>query len=251
MKSHLELSDRVAIVTGASSGIGAESARALAVAGARVVLVGRSDARLNAVQAEIEAASGTSAVVLEDVSADDAPDRIVAATLEAFGKVNILVHAAGIFLPASFPETTDDILDRQWLTNVRAPYRLTRSAEPHLGAGASVIFFSSICGYVGFPNATAYCATKGAVEMLVKSLSTEFAPRGIRVNAIAPGNVRTSMNAHLFEDTEYERQMLEATPAGRVGLVDDIAPAVVFLASPGADYIHGASLLIDGGWTAR
>ncbi|ORA60554.1 SDR family NAD(P)-dependent oxidoreductase [Mycobacteroides franklinii] len=239
------LRDKVAVVTGASSGIGAQIARELAGAGASVFLVGRDEIRLTAVTSGIESADGRAAHMSIDVTDADAPGAI-----GCFGGVDILVHAAGVFLPMPFLETTDLDLDMQWNVNVRAPFRLTRAAAPHLGAGSSVIFVSSICGHVGFPNSAAYCATKGAVELLVKSLTAEFGPLGIRVNAVAPGNVRTSINADLLADKDYEQQMLDSTPAGRVGEVEDIAPAVVFLASPAASYIHGASLLIDGGWVA-
>ena len=133
---------------------------------------------------------------------------------------------------------------------MRAPYAITHAAEPHLGEGSWVIFISSIAGKLGFPNSAAYCATKGAIEMLVKSLSTEFAPRGIRVNAIAPGNIHSPMNEEFFKSADYERAMIERTPAGRVGVVEDVAPAAVFLASDAARYVHGVSLLVDGGWAA-
>jgi NAD(P)-dependent dehydrogenase (short-subunit alcohol dehydrogenase family) len=244
------LQNKIAVVTGASSGIGAQIARELAANGARVLLIGRDEARLNDVVSEISTAGGTAAHLSIDVTDADAPRTIVAEAVNRHGGLDVLVHAAGVFLPTPFAETTDADLDKQWNVNVRAPFRLTRAAIEHLSAGSSVIFVSSICGHVGFPNSSAYCATKGAVELLVKSLTAEFAPQGIRVNAVAPGNVRTSINAHLLADKDYEKQMLDATPAGRVGEVEDIAPAVAFLASPAASYIHGSSLLIDGGWVA-
>jgi NAD(P)-dependent dehydrogenase (short-subunit alcohol dehydrogenase family) len=251
MRTPFRLDGATAIVTGASSGIGADAAKALAAAGAAVVLVGRDEARLAAVDAEITQRGGQTQTLQVDVCSEDGPRRIVQEVIERFERIDVVVHAAGIFEPTPFEQTTDDILDRQWAVNVRAPFRLTRETTPHLQAGSAVIFVSSIAGHVGFPNSSAYCATKGAVELMVKALAMELAPRGIRVNAIAPGNIHTKMNAHLFAEPEYERQMLEATPAGRVGLVADISPAVVYLASPESDYVHGASLLIDGGWTAR
>lgn len=244
------LENRVAVVTGASSGIGAATARALGAAGGRVVLVGRDRERLEEAGAAVEATGAEAHLVNADIADGDGPSRIVAASLDRFGAVDVLVNAAGVFQPSPFAETPDESLDLQWEVNVRAPYRLTREALPHLGRGSSIVFISSNAGHVGFPNSSAYCASKGAIELLVKSLAMELAPQGIRVNAVAPGNVHTKMNAHLFEDPEYTRQMLDMTPAGRVGEVDDIAPAVVFLASPAADYIHGASLLVDGGWVA-
>ncbi|GAA1033798.1 MULTISPECIES: SDR family NAD(P)-dependent oxidoreductase [Amycolatopsis] len=244
------LRDRTAVVTGASSGIGAQIARELGSAGARIALVGRDSQRLGAVAGELAAAGAEAEPIVADLATAAGPKEVVDRAVARFGGIDVLVHAAGVFLPTPFADTTDELLDAQWATNVRAPFRLTRAASEHLGDGSSVIFVSSICGHVGFPNSSAYCATKGAVELLVKSLTAEFAPQGIRVNAVAPGNVRTSINAHLLADSDYERQMLDSTPAGRVGEVGDIAPAVAFLASPAASYIHGASLLIDGGWVA-
>ena len=219
----------------------------MAQAGASVVLVGRDAARLERTAA---ACGGAHLIIAADVTAADAPERIVQGALEAFGRIDSIVHSAGIFLPKPFPDSPVASLDEQWLVNVRAPYAITHAAQAHLEPGASVIFISSIAGKMGFPSSAAYCATKGAIELLVKSLATEFAPRGIRVNAIAPGNIHSPMNEEFFKSAEYERSMIERTPAGRVGVVEDIAPTVVFLASDAARYVHGVSLLVDGGWAA-
>jgi NAD(P)-dependent dehydrogenase (short-subunit alcohol dehydrogenase family) len=239
------LDGKTAIVTGASSGIGAAIAEAMAQAGANVMLVGRDAERLAGVAGLCE---GRSATIIADVTDDDAPARIVQGALGAFGSIDVIVHSAGVFAPKPFPESPVSSLDDQWLVNVRAPYAITHAAQEHLREGSSVIFISSIAGQVGFMNAAAYCATKGAIEQLVKSLAVEFAPRGVRVNAIAPGNIHSPMNAEYFRSPEYERAMIDATPAGRVGVVEDIAPAVVFLASEAARYVYGVSLLVDGGW---
>lgn len=244
------LAGKVAVVTGASSGIGAEIARDMHRAGATVLLVGRDQDRLSATARSVAAHVERVETLSVDLTDEPAPEIVVRRALDRFGRLDVLVNAAGVFTPTPFLETTDEILDTQWSANVRAPFRLARAATEHLGEGSSIIFVSSICGYAGFPNSAAYCATKGAVELLVKALTAELSPRGIRVNAVAPGNVRTSINEHLLADPGYEKQMLEATPAGRIGEVGDIAPAVVFLASPAASYIHGSSLLIDGGWIA-
>jgi len=134
---------------------------------------------------------------------------------------------------------------------VRAPLLLTQAALPHLDAGASVVFVSSIAGHVGFQDSTAYCATKGALELATRALALELSPRGIRVNAVAPGNIKTPMNEELRNTTDYEGVCNAATPAGRFGEADEIAAAIVFLASDASSYVHGASLLVDGGWTAR
>jgi NAD(P)-dependent dehydrogenase (short-subunit alcohol dehydrogenase family) len=242
-----ELEGKVAVVTGASSGIGAAIAQAMGAAGARVVLTGRDEARLRTV------ADGLAEqhVVAADLSADDAPAKIVAAAIDAFGALNVIVHSAGIFWPKPFAEAPIEDFDEQFRVNVRAPYALTQAALPHLRPDGAVIFISSIAGRVGFPSSTAYCGTKGAVELMTKSLAMELAPIGIRVNAIAPGNIHTPMNARFFESEDYNRSMLERTPFGRVGVVEDIAPVAVFLASEAARYIHGESILVDGGWAAQ
>jgi NAD(P)-dependent dehydrogenase (short-subunit alcohol dehydrogenase family) len=240
------------IVTGASSGIGAAIARAMAREGAYLTLVARDAGRLNETQRAVEEADGHVTSVAVDITADGAPQQIIEAALESFGAVDVLVHNAGIFEPVPFNEATLDSLDRQWAVNVRAPFAITQEALPHLRPGSSVIVITSLAGTVGFPHSTAYCATKGAAEMLVRSLAVELAPRGIRVNALAPGNVHTRMNAETYAaKPEYERSLIERTPAGRIGEADEIAPGVVFLASDAARFVYGATLAVDGGWVAQ
>jgi NAD(P)-dependent dehydrogenase (short-subunit alcohol dehydrogenase family) len=243
-----ELDGKVAIVTGASSGIGAAIAQAMSEAGARVVLTGRDEARL---RSAADRCRGESVTVAADLVDDDTPRRIVDGTIGAFGRVDTLVHSAGIFWPRPLEEAPLEDFDLQWRVNVRAPYALTKAALPHLERDSSVTFVSSIAGQVAFPNSAAYCATKGAIEQLTKALAVELSPRGIRVNAIAPGNIRTPMNEELLKDPDWERMYLEGTPYGRIGVVEDVAPLAVFLASDAARYVHGESILVDGGWAAR
>jgi NAD(P)-dependent dehydrogenase (short-subunit alcohol dehydrogenase family) len=240
------LEGKVAVVTGASSGIGFACAEAMSEAGAKVVLVGRDPERL----ARCAERCGKHHVVAVDLVDDDAPARIVEETIGAFGAVTSLLHMAGIFWPNPLAEAPLEDFDMQWRVNVRAPYALTKAALPHLKRDDSVTFVSSIAGQVAFPNSAAYCATKGAIEQLTKALAVELAPAGIRVNAIAPGNIRTPMNEEYLKDPDYEQMYLDGTPYGRVGIVEDIAPLAVFLASDAAAYIHGESILVDGGWAA-
>ncbi|OJU83645.1 MAG: 2,5-dichloro-2,5-cyclohexadiene-1,4-diol dehydrogenase [Solirubrobacterales bacterium 70-9] len=247
----ISLAGKAMIVTGASSGIGARTAAVLAAAGAEVAIVGRDAERL-AITAEKIRGSGRDPVVIEaDLLVDGAPAQVVEQALAGFGRLDALVNCAGIFELAPFEESLG-ALDRQWECNVRAPFALTQAAIRHLReSGGTVLFLSSLAGRVGVGTGTAYCAVKGGVENLVRALAIEEAPNGVRVNAIAPGNVHTAMNEGFFADPEFEKAMLALTPLGRIGEVDDIAPAAAFLVSDAAGYITGQSLVIDGGWSAQ
>jgi NAD(P)-dependent dehydrogenase (short-subunit alcohol dehydrogenase family) len=246
-----DLEGRAVVVTGATSGIGRAIAVAFGDAGARVLAVGRDPQRLASVGAALDDTRGEGRTLAVDLLEPAAADTVVAAAVDAFGAIDVMVPAAGVFRPQPFPETPLAALDEQFAVNVRAPFALLQSALPELTrARGAAILISSISGIAGAANCTAYCATKGAVELLVKSLAVEVAPAGVRVNSVAPGNVRTAMNAHLFADAAYERAALDATPAGRIGEVEDITGAVLFLASSAAAYVNGATFVVDGGMTA-
>ena len=248
---NLDLGGKAAVVTGASSGIGRAVAEALAEAGADVLLVGRDESRLADARAAVEARGVRAATVAVELTADEAPRAVVDGALTAFGRLDILVNCAGIFEPQPFETQPLASFDRQMAVNVRAPFAITQAALPHLRPGGTVVNISSIAAYSGFPQSAAYCASKGAVELMTRALAAELGPMGVRVNCVAPGNIRTPMNQHQFEASrEYERSLEEKTPLGRIGAVEDIAAAVAYLASPAAKFVNGASWLVDGGWNA-
>ncbi|MFN8590413.1 MAG: SDR family oxidoreductase [Thermomicrobiales bacterium] len=248
---NLDLTGKTAVVTGASSGIGRAIAEALAEAGANLALVGRDRERLQETVAAVIARGVQAEPIVVELTSDDAPRSIVNATVQRFGGLNILVNCAGIFEPQPFETQPLASFDRQMAVNVRAPFALTQAALPYLRPEGAVVNISSIAGHSGFPLSAAYCATKGAVELMTKALASELGPQGVRVNCVAPGNIRTPMNREQFANSrEYERSLEERTPLGRIGETDDIAPAVVYLASPAAKFVNGASWLVDGGWNA-
>ena len=249
--SQFELTSKTAVVTGASSGIGAEIARQMAAAGARVFAVGRNQERLEGVAREIGEQGGECRVFQADLTAPGASESIVSKAVEVFGAFNVLVNNAGIHEYGPFETFPLESLDRQWVTHVRAPFEMVQLALPQLRNGGVIIFTSSIAGHRSFPESVAYCATKGAIELMTKAMTAELAGEGIRVNAIAPGEIATAMSVELHKDPEFVKFAVDSTPFGRIGQPADVAPAVVFLASDAARFVHGVSLPVDGGWLAR
>lgn len=242
------LDGKVAIVTGASSGIGPATAAALAEAGADVVLGGRDPDRLEEAAHAVRAHGRRAIAVTGDLLDDSAPAALVDTAVSDLGRLDVVVHCAGLFEPAPLEETTLESYDTQFGINVRAGFLLAQAALPHLDHGSAIVFVTSIAGHVAFPSSSAYCGTKGALELMSKAMAVELAPRGIRVNCVAPGNIITPMNADLRATPGYEDECNARTPAGRFGQPEEIAEAIVYVAS--ASYMTGASLLVDGGWTA-
>ncbi len=243
---------KVAIVTGASSGIGRATARRFAREGYDVVAIGRDVEALTAVKAEVEAAGSRAEVVTADVTSADAPARIVGRAVEAFGGIDALVNAAGIIGSGTVETTTDEAWDVMLDINVRVPFRLMRAAVPHLAARkGAVVNVSSVTGLRAFPGVLAYCTSKAAVDQLTRCAALELAPKGVRVNAVNPGVVVSNLHRRGGMGEEQYAAFLERSrethPLGRPGRPDEIAELVVFLATDRSGWITGDTIAIDGG----
>jgi NAD(P)-dependent dehydrogenase (short-subunit alcohol dehydrogenase family) len=240
---------KTAIVTGASSGIGFGCATKLAAAGIAVLGTGRDEDRL----AELEKAVGDPeriATLAVDLTADDAPRRIVAATLERWGRIDFLINNAGVGSPKPLHETDDEDLDYFLGLMLRAPFRLAREAVVHMQSGAAIINITSTFAVVGGLRGGAYSAAKGGLTALTKHIACQYGPQGIRCNAVAPGVTLTPMVATRLTDDRFRKINTEMTPFPRLGEVDDIASTVLFLCSDGAGFINGQEIVVDGGWTS-
>jgi len=244
-----DLSNKTALVTGASRGLGRATAARLAEAGARVIIhYSASREAADSLVSEIRAKGGQADAVGGDLAQSDAPHKLAEA-VKALGisKLDILVNNAGIAQFATIEEQTVEDFDRHFAINVRAPYFLTQQLLPLLGQGSSVIFLSSIVARVAFDHTSAYSATKGAVEVLTRNLAKELGARGIRVNAIAPGAIDTDMAKDLL-GTEESREFVKSIQAlKRIGQPEDIADAVLFLASDQSRWVDGRSIEVSGG----
>jgi NAD(P)-dependent dehydrogenase (short-subunit alcohol dehydrogenase family) len=244
------LDGKVAVVSGAGRGLGRACALALADAGAETVLVSRTPAELEAVAREIRAAGGRARALPCDVT--DAGQ--VAQTIGGQERLDILVNNAGMNIPEPFVAVTEDHYDRIMALNVRAAFFVSQAAARVMiarGDGGAIVNMSSQMGHVGAPNRTVYCASKHALEGLTKAMAVELAPHRIRVNAIGPTFILTPMTRPFFENKAFRDDALSRIPLGELGEIEDIMGAVVFLASPAARLITGASLVVDGGWTAH
>jgi NAD(P)-dependent dehydrogenase (short-subunit alcohol dehydrogenase family) len=244
------LRERVALVTGASSGMGAEVARAFGRAGARVVAVGRDADRLAATETTIVEEGGEVLTLTADLTRDGAATEVVDASLQRWDRIDVLLHIAGIFQPGEFAASDPSGLDAQYDINVRAPYVLTGEALPHMPEGSSIVFIGSNIAQVGMPGTAAYSASKGAVHALTNTLAAELADRRIRVNNIAPGTVMTPMTAGLETDETLRATHLSKVLVGRLGTVEDVAAAALYFASPHSGFVTGATLMMDGGVVA-
>jgi NAD(P)-dependent dehydrogenase (short-subunit alcohol dehydrogenase family) len=248
------LDGRVALVTGAGRGLGEAIALAFAESGADVALLSRTQAELQRVAAGVEALGRRAYVFACDVTDAEAVTRAI----DQLPRLDVLVNNAGTNIPEPFVDVSLEHLDRILGLNVRAAFvaaqQATRKMLSHperAKLGGSIIHMSSQMGHVGAPNRTVYCMTKHALEGLTKAMAVELAPHNIRVNAIGPTYVETPLTIPLLANPEFRRWAFERIALGRFGHANEVASAALFLASPAASLITGASLVIDGGWTAQ
>ena len=246
-----DLSGRVAIVTGANTGIGQGLAIALAEAGADVALAGRTPAEETA--EKVRAVGRRAAIVRADLSTIAPVEEIVDRTLAELGGLDILVNNAGIIRRADALEFSEEDWDAVIDTNLKSVFFLSQAAARHMvrqGRG-KIINIASMLSFQGGIRVPSYTASKSGVAGLTKLLANEWAPKGISVNAIAPGYIATNNTAALQADEARNRQILERIPAARWGEPSDLSGAVVFLASDASNYVQGHILAVDGGWLAR
>jgi NAD(P)-dependent dehydrogenase (short-subunit alcohol dehydrogenase family) len=245
-----ELEGSVAVVTGAAGGVGSEVVRLLLDAGASVVAED-----IDPAVAELEASDERVVALVGDVADADTARAAVATATERFGRLDILVNNAARFLTKPLVDTTDDEWDEIMRTNVRGVFVHCREALPQLAnGGGAIVNVASISGTVGLADQIAYSASKGAIVQMTRQLAVEWSPRGVRVNAVAPGAIDTPFLRNALAGApsvdEVLTQIAAAHPLGRISNPDEIAETIVFLASPRARFVSGAILMVDGGYTA-
>ena len=251
------LEGRSALITGAGRGIGAATAELLAAAGASVVLVSRTQPELEAVVTGIQTRGGSASFATCDVCDAAQVTNLVA----SLSRLDILVNNAGGNIPENFVDVSTDHLDKLLNLNVRSAFVVAQAStrkmleQPipeRMEGGSSIVHITSQMGRVGAPGRSVYCMTKHAIEGLSKAMAVELASQGIRVNAVAPTFLETSMTAPFFAaDPRFSEWVMNRIPVGRLGNVHEVARTVLFLASPAASMITGESVAVDGGWTAQ
>jgi 2-deoxy-D-gluconate 3-dehydrogenase len=248
-----KLDDKVALVTGAATGLGAEIAIGLAEAGAKVVCHGNSRSPEETCK-RIETLGGVAHPVTGDLSKQETPKHLVEEVLRHFDRIDILVNNAGTIRRSPAVDYSEEDWAAVIEVNLSSVFRLSQLAGKAMiesGSGGKIVNIASLLSFQGGITVPAYAASKGGVAQLTKALANEWAKHQINVNAIAPGYMRTTNTAALQADETRNRQILERIPAGRWGEASDVAGAAVFLSSSASDYVNGHILLVDGGWMGR
>jgi len=244
---------QVAIVTGASSGIGFGCATKLAQVGMAVLGVGRDENRLAELAKALEQSTGDperAATLAVDLTDDDAPRRIVDLAVTRWGHIDFLINNAGVGNPKPLDETDDETLDYFLNLMLRAPFRLARDVLPHMSPGSAIINVTSTFAVVGGLRGGAYSAAKGGLTALTTHIACQYGSQGIRCNAVAPGVTQTPMVERRLQDKRFLKMNTEMTPHQRLATVDDIASTIAFLCSEGGSFINGQTIVVDGGWSS-
>lgn len=252
----MRLNNKVALVTGASSGIGKAIAERFAAEGAHVVVNYRPGSPADEVAAHAEAAAfgPNSMAAVADVSNRTDIERVIADIVQRFGRLDIAVNNAGIEIKKSFLDVTDDEWNKVIAVNLFGSYLVSQVAARQMvkqGDGGKLIFISSVHEDIPFPGYTAYCASKGAIRMMMRNLAMELAPYNINVNNIAPGAIATPINQAVLDDPLAMKNALSEIPLGRFGRPEEVASVAAFLSSSEADYVTGSTYYIDGGLTQQ
>jgi NAD(P)-dependent dehydrogenase (short-subunit alcohol dehydrogenase family) len=240
---------QVAIVTGASSGIGFGCAVKLAQMGMTVLGTGRDEGKLATLHKAVDDPARIATLAV-DLTHDDAPKKIVDLAVSRWGHIDFLINNAGVGSPKPLHETDDQALDYFIGLMLRAPFRLARDVLPHMKPGSAIINISSTFAVIGGMRGGAYSAAKGGLTALTTHIACQYGPQGIRCNAVAPGVTITPMVEHRMQDERFRKINIEMTPFPRLGTVEDIASTVAFLCSPGGSFINGQTIVVDGGWSS-
>jgi NAD(P)-dependent dehydrogenase (short-subunit alcohol dehydrogenase family) len=249
----INLDGKIALITGASKGLGKAMALALSAAGATIALVSRDATKLSEVQSEIRSAGGKAEVFVADVTSEAQVDHLETEVSAKLGKVQILINNAGINVRKNLTDFSLEEWQSVINTNLTSVFLMSRRFVPHMrGTGyGRVLCMTSIMSHISLPQRSAYSASKAAVLGLIRALALEMAQEGITVNGISPGPFATEMNMAIVNNPELNTQFLSSIPVGRWGKVEDIGSLATFLCSEAASFITGTDILIDGGWTAR
>jgi NAD(P)-dependent dehydrogenase (short-subunit alcohol dehydrogenase family) len=249
----MRLKDKVAIVTGARRGIGKAIALEMAREGAKVVVSDIELKECEAVCGEIKALGSEAIAVKCDVTKKHEVDGMVEKAVQKFGRLDIMVNNAGVYVAKPFTETAEKDWDFILNVNLKGMFLCASAAAKHMirQKAGKIISTASIAGKVGFADSSAYCASKGGIISMTRELAMELAPYNINVNAVAPGVIETNMTKGMLEDEKAKQGLLMGIPLRRVGKPEDIAKAVVFLASEESGYVTGHTLVVDGGWITQ
>lgn len=247
------LAGRVALITGASKGLGKAMALALAGEGAEVVLVSRNRKQLEEVAGEVRRTGGQARVFTADVAREDQVQQLEQEVIGSCGRVHILINNAGINVRKQLHEFTLEEWNRVLDTNLTSVFLMCRAFVPHMKGAAygRILNMTSIMSWVSLPGRSAYSASKAALLGVTRALALELAPEGITVNGISPGPFATEMNTALMQNPEINQQFMSRTPLGRWGKVEEVGQLAVYLCSEEAGFITGTDILIDGGWCAQ